>query len=305
MHVGQLELSVLELAQALAELDTLLRVLDSLVDSALAQAQGLRGDADPAAVQGLHGDLEALALFAQQILLGNDAVLKDQVAGGGAADAHLLLVLAGGEAGEVLLHDEGRDAVVALGLVSHGEHHEGIGHVAVGDEALGTVEDVVVALQHRQGLLAGGVCAGVGLGQAEGTDLLAGEQVGQILPLLLLGAVLKDGGAAQGSVGRNDNSSGAADLGQLLHAHGVGQNVAAGAAVLLGEVNTHHPQLGHLLDGLHGEPLLFVDLLSQRLHFVLGEFTVHLPEHLLLVCQMKIHIPLTPFLVGADFNYLE
>ena len=28
-------------------------------------------------------------------------------------------------------------------------------------------------------------------------------------------------------------------------------------------------------------------------------------EHLLLVCQMKIHIPLTPFLVGADFNYLE
>ncbi|SCI85313.1 Uncharacterised protein [uncultured Blautia sp.] len=117
--------------------------------------------------------------------------------------------------------------------------------------------------------------------------------------------MLKDGGAAQGSVGRNDNSSGAADLGQLLHAHGVGQNVAAGAAVLLGEVNTHHPQLGHLLDGLHGEPLLFVDLLSQRLHFVLGEFTVHLPEHLLLVCQMKIHIPLTPFLVGADFNYLE
>ena len=200
-------------------------------------------------------------------------------------------MLAGGEAGEVLLHDEGRDAVVALGLVSHGEHHEGIGHVAVGDEALGTVEDVVVALQHRQGLLAGGVCAGVGLGQAEGTDLLAGEQVGQILPLLLLGAVLKDGGAA--------------DLGQLLHAHGVGQNVAAGAAVLLGEVNTHHPQLGHLFDGLHGEPLLFVDLLSQRLHFVLGEFTVHLPEHLLLVCQMKIHIPLTPFLVGADFNYLE
>ena len=69
--------------------------------------------------------------------------------------------------------------MVALGLIGHGEHHEGIGHVAVGDEALGAVEDVVVALQHRQGLLAGGVCAGVGLGQAEGTDLLAGAQVGR------------------------------------------------------------------------------------------------------------------------------
>ena len=104
--------------------------------------------------------------------------------------------------GEVLLHDEGGDAVVALGLVGHGEDHEGVGHVAVGDEALGAVEDVVVALQHGQGLLAGGVGAGVGLGQAEGADLLAAQQVGQVLALLLLGAVLKDGGAAQGGVGR-------------------------------------------------------------------------------------------------------
>ena len=304
VHIGQLELGVLELAQALAELDTLLGVLDGLVDSALAQAQGLRGDADPAAVQGLHGDREALALFAQQVLLGDDAVLKDQVAGGGAADAHLLLVLAGGEAGEALFHNEGGDAVVALGLVGHGKDHEGVSHVAVGDEALGAVEDVVVALQHRHGLLAGGIGTGVGLGQAEGADLLAGEQVRQVLALLLLGAVLKDRGAAQGGMCGNDDSSGAADLGQLLHAHGVGQNVAAGAAVLLGEVNTHHPQLGHLLDGLHGEPLFFVDLLGQGLHFVLGEFTVHLPEHLLLVCQMKIHIPLTPLLVGAQDNLI-
>ena len=51
----------LELAQALLELDALLGVLDGLEDGALAQAQGLRGDADAAAVQRLHGDLEALA----------------------------------------------------------------------------------------------------------------------------------------------------------------------------------------------------------------------------------------------------
>ncbi len=106
-------------------------------------------------------------------------------------------------------------------------------------------------------------------------------------------------------MGGHDDGSGAADLGQLLHAHGVGQHIAAGAAVLLGEVDAHHAQLGHLLDGLHGEALLLVDLLSQRLDFVLGEFAVHLAEHLLLFCQMKIHIPFTPFLVGADFNYLE
>ncbi len=45
---------------------------------------------------------------------------------------------------------------------------KGIGHVAVGDEALGAVQDVVVALvQHSGGLLARGVGAGAGLGQTE------------------------------------------------------------------------------------------------------------------------------------------
>ena len=36
--------------------------------------------------------------------------------------------------------------VVARGLVGHGEHHVGVGHLAVGDEDLGAVEQPVVAL---------------------------------------------------------------------------------------------------------------------------------------------------------------
>ncbi len=173
--------------------------------------------------------------------------------------------------------------------IGHGEDHEGLGHSAVGDEALGAVEDVVVALQHGGGLLAGGVGTGVGLGQAEGADLLAGQQVRQVLHLLLLGAVLKDGGAAQRGVGGDDNGGGAAHLGQLLHAHGVGQHIAAGAAVLLGEVDAHHAQLAHLLHGLHGEALFLVDFLGQRLDLVLGELAVHLADHLLFFRQVKIH----------------
>ena len=151
--------------------------------------------------------------------------------------------------------------VAGLG-VGHSEDDHGAGHSAVGDEALGAVEHIVVTLQNSGGLLAGGVGAGVGLGQAESADLLAAEQVGQILHLLLLGAVLIDGGAAQRGVGRHDNTSGAADLGQLLNAHSVGQHIAAGAAVLLGEVDAHHAQLAHLLDGLHGEALFLIELLG-------------------------------------------
>ena len=55
----------------------------------------------------------------------------------------------------------------------------------------GAVEDVVVTLQNGSGLLAGSIGTGVGFGQTESTQLAAGEQVGQILALLLLGAVLK------------------------------------------------------------------------------------------------------------------
>ena len=51
--------------------------------------------------------------------------------------------------------------MVALGLVGHGEHHESIGHVAVGDEALAAVEDVVAVLVlDSGGLLAGSVGTG-------------------------------------------------------------------------------------------------------------------------------------------------
>ena len=101
--------------------------------------------------------------------------------------------------------------------------------------------------------------------------------------------MLKDGGAAQGGVGGHDDGGGAAHLGQLLHTHGIGQHIAAGAAILLGEVDAHHAQLGHLLHGLHGEALLLVQLLGEGLDLSFREFAVHLADHLLLFRQMKIH----------------
>ena len=102
----------------------------------------------------------------------------------------------------------------------HGDDHEHIGIAGVGDEDLGAVENPVLALlvQHGHGLLPLGVGAGAGLGQAEGAQPLAGAQLGQVLLLLLLGAVLIDGGRAQGGVGGEDNAGGAADLAHLFHA---------------------------------------------------------------------------------------
>ena len=99
----------------------------------------------------LHGNLEALALLAEHVLLGDDAVLEDQVGGGTAADAHLLLVLA-------LMRSRGKSfstmkaeiAFVGLpqmvrDLVSRRRSTKVSASVRVGDEALGAVEDVVLA----------------------------------------------------------------------------------------------------------------------------------------------------------------
>src|SRR5699024_6148837 len=154
--------------------------------------------------------------------------------GGGAADAHLLLRLADLEAGVGALNDEGGDLLLlAAALVQHGagdgDDDEHVGVARVGDKDLGAVELPVVALVHGVGLLDLGVGAGAGLGQAESADPLAAAQLGQVLGLLLRGAVLVDGGVAQRSVGRDDNARGAAALAHLLTGHDVVQHVAAGA----------------------------------------------------------------------------
>ena len=78
-------------------------------------------------------------------------------------------------------------------------------------------------------------------------------------------------------MGGDNDAGGAADLAHFLHSHDVAEIGCALAAVLLGEIDAHHAQLGHFSDGLLGEALLLVHLLGQRLDLVLRE----LPEHLL------------------------
>ena len=82
-HIRQLEGDALLGRDGLAELDALLGIAQRLLKRALGDAQGLRGDADASAVQRGHGDLEALALLAQQVFLGDLHVIEDQLRCGG------------------------------------------------------------------------------------------------------------------------------------------------------------------------------------------------------------------------------
>ena len=114
LKVGHLELGVLELGDGFAKLLAFLRILNGLIHSTLSDTQSLRGDTDTAAVQGLHGDAEALAELAKEVFLRHFAVFENQLAGRAAADTHLQLFLADAEARHALLDDEGRDTLRAL-----------------------------------------------------------------------------------------------------------------------------------------------------------------------------------------------
>ena len=123
------------------------------------------------------------------------------------------------DAGRLALDDEGRDAAGALlGRIGARHQREDAGLRRVGDEALGAVDDVVLAVAPMaRGAQRGGVRAGVRLGQRERGDDLAGRQLRQVLGLLLLGAVDHDALRADADRGAEHRAEGRRGLAQLEH----------------------------------------------------------------------------------------
>ncbi len=76
---------------------------------------------------------------------------------------------------------------------------------------------------------------------------------------------------------------------QLLDGERVGQRVAAAAAVLLGERDSHQVELAELLDDLVGEGLRAVELLGDRRDLALGEFAHRAPDQLVLGGEVEVH----------------
>ena len=292
-HVSYHPLQALELVQSLAELYALLHVLDSLIQSALCDTQSLRSDTDTATVQSHHSDLEAAVLLAQQTVCRQMNVLKDQLSGLGTTDAHLVLDLADGEARVVLVNDERRNALVALGLVGHSKYNVGICTAAAGDEHLGAVHDVgAVLLLNSHGLLCSGVSTCVRLGQAECTDLgafLRLDQRTQPLLLLLRGAESVNRPSTQGAVSGHNAAGGTAYAAHFLDCDRVANIVTAGTADFLRELNAHQSVLHQLLNGFLRIALFRVDLSCDRLYFVQSELAAHLLEQCFFFCKPKIH----------------
>src|SRR5690606_32536218 len=89
-----LELDALKIGDRPAKLLPLVQIAESVLESALSDAEHLRADADAAFVQGLDGDLVAPPRLPQHLVGADDAVVEDELAGAGGTDAELVLFLA-------------------------------------------------------------------------------------------------------------------------------------------------------------------------------------------------------------------
>ncbi len=140
---------------------------------------------------------------------------------------------------------EQRQPAVPFGRVGlRGDDHQ-VGVDAVGDERLGAVDDVLVAVAHRRGGDAGEVGSGAGLGHRDRRDQLARRDPGQPSVGLLVGAVLDE--VRRGDVVvEGQAEAGAADArrGELLADDRVEPEVVRpAAAVLLGDRHPEEPVL--------------------------------------------------------------
>ncbi len=200
------------------------------------------------------------------------AIVEDDVAGMGALLAHLLVPFAELDARRAALDQERGNAVgTFVGRRGARHHGEEPGLRRVGDEALGAVEDIAVAIAPRGRLQGGGVGAGIRFGQREGADDLAGRELGQVAALLLLGPVHDDALGADAVVGadeRAERGRGLADLeGEArLFLHG-----EAKAAIFGGDSQAEHAEFFHLGDHLRRNSVFLRDLELDRDQPLLNE----------------------------------
>ena len=143
------------------------------------------------------------------------------------------------------LDDEQGDALGPFGRIGLGDDDDEIGDLAVGDEGLGAVDPIAVAVPQRGRPHRLQVGAGAGLAHRDRGDALAGDQLGQPLMLLPLGGVGADVGQDDRIVEAGGEAFGAlAD--HLLGDHRIVPEIAAMAAIGLRDADPEQAALARL-----------------------------------------------------------
>ncbi len=272
VHLGQQCLHHLEAANRLAELHARPGVLDAQFERTFADAHAQAGHQGALQIEPAHDDLDAFVFLAHQVGCRHAAVVEHQLAGLAAAKAHLDELLRHLEAGEILLDDEGRDALGAKLRRGLGVDQQHVGDRAVGDVDLGAVEDVVVALTVRAGAHgAQRIRAGAGFGQAERADFRAVAQAGQVLAALRLVGVAEDVVDAQVIVRRPRQGDGGVPAREGLADQTRAEQVHARATMLGRHGGPHEASCADFLENIGRPPFLVVHAAREWHEFLARE----------------------------------
>ena len=191
--------------------------------------------------------------------------------------------------GRARLDQKGRDARGArLGRLGPGHDGEEAGPGRIGDEALGAVQQIALALAPRAGGEARGIRAALRLGQAEGADDLAGGQARQIAALLRLGAVDQDAQRADADIGAEERAEGRRGLAELEGDMHLVDQAEPEPAILRRGGEAEQPQPPHLLDDALGNRIGLGDRALLR-HQPLPHETAHRLYELLAAQAVERH----------------
>src|SRR5262249_44833063 len=153
--VGDAEAERLEIREPSAELLPLLHMRDGALEAELRAPKRAGRDVEPPAVERVHGDLEALPLGADAVVVREAARFEYPHGGRLRGPAEFFLLCAEGESGGAILDQEARDALRAP--FSRPRHDEvDVGAAAARNERLGTIEHVMIGTALRAGFQAGG-----------------------------------------------------------------------------------------------------------------------------------------------------
>src|SRR6478672_1978802 len=197
-HLGDHLLDELEARDRDAKLHTVLRVVDRGRHAALADADAPGGDRIAAGLQGSHRDLEAVADLSEQRVVGDLHVVEPERSRVRGPQPELAVDLLRGEPLRLGRDEKAGDPAVSLLRVGLGKDQRHLGHVAERDPHLLAGDPPAPVDLHRARAHRRGIGAGVGLGQPEAAEGLAGAQPRQPLLLLLLRAPALDRAADEG-----------------------------------------------------------------------------------------------------------
>ena len=159
------------------------------------------------------------------------------------------------------------------------------------DELLRAGDPPAAVLAGRRGAQRAGVRSRLGLGQRERADQLAARERRHEARALLVGAEAQQRQRHRARVHGDRDADARVAARELLDHEHVGEEVRAGAAVLLRHADAHQAELGELAEDVAREVVLAVPLGRVRLDLGADEVARERLDLLLLGGELEVHQP--------------